>query len=319
MTYWEGYLYLFGGHNPNLQNSNQLYRFNLLSNTWELINTKGKQPNERCYHEMCVINQDFLMVYGGIKGHFAKIEEVYNDIHILSIRGNVWSQPIIGGLSPPARFGFSFNCINKYTYKDLEKDTNSNNKDLNKINTLEILILGGIQISNYLQEKEKFFKIYILNENELDSKHYWTIRDLDFNEEQNDDNFLIQSEKSIHEYKEKIDCLELEISNKETCIEDMKVQIEDIKKQMYKSHGFIDDQSQSLEDYLNDLENQKNKLKENFSYDQKIIDLKMKLKMVMQRKLQRTMDFFCENQNLFVKYYDSLKKMHGNISIFRYY
>lgn len=307
MTYWEGFLYLFGGLNSNMKNTNNLYRFNLSNSTWELLSPKGKQPEARSFHEMCLINQDFMIVYGGIRGCFTKIEEVYNDIHIYSLNDNVWSQPVIGGINPQPRFGFSFNCINNYNYKsDSENKYNQ---------SLEVFIFGGIQISNYLQEKEKYSKIYILNENDADAKNYWTIRDLDFNEEQNDDSFLIQSEKQINEYKEKIDCLELEISSKETCIEDMKMQIEDIKKQFYKSHGFIDDQTQSLEDYIKDLENQRNKLKENSLYDQKIVELKLKLKMVMQRKLQRTMDFFCENQNLFVKYYDSLKKMHGKFQL----
>lgn len=299
MTYNEGYLYLFGGHDQNYKNTNALYRYNLLNNNWELINTKGQQPLARSYHEMCVINENFLLIYGGIKGHFYKIEEVYNDIYILSLKDNVWSKPIIGGSNPPARFAFSFNSTIKCGFS------------LSGLSSSEVLIFGGIQISNYLQEKEKFFKLYILSENDAESKHYWTIRDLDFNEGQNDENFLILSEKNILEYKEKIDNLELEISSKETFIENMKVQIEDIKKQIYKSHGFIDDQSQTLEEYLRDLENQKNKLKENFTYEEKIVNLKMKLKLVMQRKLQKTMDFFCDNQNLFIKYYDSLKKMNG--------
>ena len=32
----------------------------------------------------------------------------------------------------------------------------------------------------------------------------------------------------------------------------------------------------------------------------------------MQRKLEKMMEFFCENQNLFIKYYDALKKISGN-------
>jgi hypothetical protein len=303
MAYWEGFLYLFGGLNANMQNSNNLYKFNLSNSTWELLIPKGKQPPERCYNEMCLLNQDFILIYGGIRGCFTKIEEIYNDIYIYSLKDNVWSQPAIGGICPQPRYGFSFSCINNYNYKST--------KEINAQQNLDIFIFGGIQVSNYLQEKERSFKIYTLNENDADLKHFWTIRDLDFNEEPNDDSFLIQSEKQIHEYKEKLDSFELEVSSKETCIEDMKTQIENIKKQIYKSHGFIDDQTQSLDDYIKDLENQKNKLKESFIYDQKIVDLKMKLKMVMQRKLQRTIDFFCENQNLFVKYYDSLKKIHG--------
>jgi len=298
-----------------MQNTNNLYQLNLINNTWELLSPKGKHPQERCYHEMALINQDFLVVYGGIRGCFTKIEEVYNDIFIYSLKDNVWSQPVNGGIGPQPRFGFSFSCINNFNSCNSNDKTFENNNN-NVGSGLELFILGGIQISNYLQEKEKYFQIFVLNENDADDKHYWTIRDLDFNEEPNDDSFLIQSEKQINDYKEKIDCLEIEISSKESCIEDMKTQIEDIKKQIYKLHGFIDDQSQTLDDYIKDLENQKNRLKESSEYEKRIVNLKMKLKLVMQRKLQKTMDFFCENQNLFVKYYDSLKKMHGNLNFY---
>ncbi len=310
MMYWEGFLYLFGGHDSSLINSNKLYRFNLTNSTWELLKTKGKQPEERCYCKMGLINHDFMIVYGGIKGHFSKIEDVFNDIFIFSLKDNVWSQTIIGGISPLPRYGFTLSCLSKYNNRLNE---NNNKNDYLTNNFLEIFIFGGIQISNYLQEKEKFFKMSILSETESECKHYWTIRDLDFTEQQNDDNFLIQSEKNIRDYKEKIDSLELEISSKETFIENMKIQIDGIKKEIFKNHGFIDDQAQSIDDYLRDLENQKNKLSDYYVYDQKIIDLKMKLKMVMQRKLQKLMDFFCDNQNLFLKYYDSLKKMNGNL------
>lgn len=50
MLYDEGYLYLFGGLNEKYENKNFLYRFSLTTKQWELINTKGKIPSERCYH-----------------------------------------------------------------------------------------------------------------------------------------------------------------------------------------------------------------------------------------------------------------------------
>lgn len=101
----------------------------------------------------------------------------------------------------------------------------------------------------------------------------------------------------------------MEIRNKEILTDDMRMQIEDFKKKIYKSHGFIDDQTQSLEEHIKDLEIQKHKIKESVGYDNKITDYKLKLKYVMQRKVQKTMEFFCSNQGLFIKYYDSLVKM----------
>lgn len=67
----------------------------------------------------------------------------------------------------------------------------------------------------------------------------------------------------------------------------MKNKINEYKKQFYQQHGFIDDQSQSLEDQINEQENQKNKMKENYEIDQQITDLKIKLKYVMEKRLKR--------------------------------
>lgn len=324
MIYYEGHLYLFGGLTEKYENKNHLYKFSLINNQWELIQTKGKSPCERCYHQMSMINEDFMVIYGGAKFMGNNVEEIYNDIFLYSMLDNVWSKVVVGGTNPPLRFAFSFCSANNYIRNLKEnKDkfnksisnfsNNNNNNPINNPGSQELFILGGIEISEYIQEKEKYFQVFILSCSDSDSKTYWTIRDLDFSEALNDEHFLMQSETQINYYKEKIDCLELEISSKENHIEEMKVQIEDIKKKIYKAHGFIDDQSQTLDEYMIDLETQKRKLSENYEYDKRIIDLKLKLKIVMQRKLEKMMEFFCSNQSLFIKYYDSLKKINGEI------
>jgi site-specific DNA-adenine methylase len=105
--------------------------------------------------------------------------------------------------------------------------------------------------------------------------------------------------------------------NKENTINDMKETIEDLKKKIFKSHGYIDDQTVSLEEHIKELKDHRKNLKECLKYDKKITNQKMKLKFVMQRKVQKTMDFFCINQNLFNKYYDTLTKInnHGMFNI----
>ncbi len=137
-----------------------------------------------------------------------------------------------------------------------------------------------------------------------------------YKEEQNDENFIIQSEQSIHEYKDKINTLDIEIRNKENATAEMKIQIEDFKKKIFKSHGYIDDQSQTLEEHIKELKVQKANIEESLEIDKKITHLKSKLKYVMQRKVQKTMEFFCSNQNLFIKYYDALIKMQGSKFLF---
>lgn len=99
--------------------------------------------------------------------------------------------------------------------------------------------------------------------------------------------------------------------NKENAISEMKETIEDFKKKIFKSHGYIDDQTVSLEEHIKELKIQRKNLKECLDYEKKITNQKMKLKYVMQRKVQKTMDFFCSNQNLFNKYYDTLIKINS--------
>ena len=144
---------------------------------------------------------------------------------------------------------------------------------------------------------------------EFDTKNYWTIRDYNFKEEQNDENYLLQSELQIREYRDKIDNLEIQLKNKEIATLELKQQIDEHKKNFFKEHGFIDDQTQSLEDIVYDLETRNSKVKQSNEYDSKIIENKIKLRYIMERKNQSSMDFFCSNQNLFIKYYDALMKM----------
>ncbi len=145
---------------------------------------------------------------------------------------------------------------------------------------------------------------------EFDNKNYWTVRDHNYKEEQNDENYLLQSEIQIREYREKIDNLEIQLKNKELATLELKEQIDEHKKNFFKAHGFIDDQTQSLEDIVFDLETRNSKVKLSIEYDSKIIENKIKLRYIMERKNQRSMEFFCSNQNLFIKYYDALMKMY---------
>ncbi len=85
-----------------------------------------------------------------------------------------------------------------------------------------------------------------------------------------------------------------------------------------KNPGYIDE-SQSLEDLLMELETQKNKLEECGKFDEEITLTKQKLKVIMQRKNQKTMEFFCNTQSIFMKYFDSLTKIsQSNYAYFNF-
>ena len=173
------------------------------------------------------------------------------------------------------------------------------------------MILGGYIKDNdgYTDKLKNYVKIFIIRENDENSNFFWTIKDKNYTEEENDDNFLLQAEKNIYEYREKISNLEVDTRTKELENEKMKKEINEYKKNFYQKHGFIDDQSQSLEDQINDQEMQKNKMKENLEIDKEITDLKIKLKYIMEKKTEKTCDFFNETSGIFMNYYDAVCKI----------
>jgi predicted GNAT family N-acyltransferase len=175
----------------------------------------------------------------------------------------------------------------------------------------EVMILGGHIKDNdgYTDKLKNYVKIFIIRENDDNNNYFWTIKDKNYTEEENDDNFLLQAEKNIYEYREKISNLEVDTRTKELENEKMKKEINEYKKNFYQKHGFIDDQSQSLEDQIKEQEMQKDKMKENLEIDKEITDLKIKLKYIMEKKTEKTCDFFNETSGIFMNYYDAVCKI----------
>ena len=138
----DGCLYLFGGLDSLGNNKNDIYKFDISKSSWELLNTKGKTPGERCYHEMAFINKDNILVFGGIKGSLSKIETMYNDVFLFNKVECVWVEPVIGGIQPSPRFGFGI----------------SSNSSLDK---MEIIIFGGYSKES---ENNKNGKLYSISE-----------------------------------------------------------------------------------------------------------------------------------------------------------
>lgn len=88
----------------------------------------------------------------------------------------------------------------------------------------------------------------------------------------------------------------------------MYVEIENKKKEIFNNFGFIDDHSQTMEDCIKQQENKNNLLKNLIHDEEKIINYKQRLRYIMQRKSDKSLEFFCSTQNLFVKLYDTMIK-----------
>jgi hypothetical protein len=139
MEYYEGFLYLFGGLDSKKANNSNLYRFDIVKESWELIKTKGKPPAERCFHHMSLINKSNFVIIGGIKGYLPNVEKYYNDVFLYNISESIWVEPIIGGIQPSPRIFSSISC-------------NYNPE------RMEVLIFGG-----HIKENEgKYLKIFSL-------------------------------------------------------------------------------------------------------------------------------------------------------------
>jgi N-acetylneuraminic acid mutarotase len=144
MEYYEGCLYLFGGLDSHKINKSDLYKFDIIQESWELIKTKGKPPAGRCYHHMSLLNKNNLVIIGGIKGYLPNVDKYYDDLFLYNVPESIWVEPIIGGIQPSPRIFSSLSC--------------NYNQD-----KMEVLILGG-----HINESEgKNLKIFVLLQNSI--------------------------------------------------------------------------------------------------------------------------------------------------------
>ncbi len=299
MEYCDGNLYLFGGLDDKLNNNNNLYKFNLLNQKWEILLTKGNPPPERCYHEMSLINEDNLLIYGGIKGNLNKIQNIYNDVYIMNLKELYWINTIIGGVTPNPKYAFSL-CCNYGCKVNYEEGS-----------SYEIFIMGGYEENS----NDSYLQIYTISE--IDSKYdyFSSIKDINYKDESNKDNFLIQAEKNIDDYKEKIADLELNIRNKELGNEEIKKEINEVKKKIIKQNNSVNEQLLSLDDKIKEQEIQKNKIKENLENDIAITNLKRKLKDFMEQKSEKNIDFFSDTCEIHMSYFNIVSQILNNTQI----
>ena len=64
---------------------NDLYKLDVDNLSWSIINTKGKSPEGRVNHEMRLIDNNKIIVIGGIQGSLGIIDKSHSDIFIYNI------------------------------------------------------------------------------------------------------------------------------------------------------------------------------------------------------------------------------------------
>lgn len=71
---------------------------------WYSLSPSGETPPPRLGHSACAAFEN-LIVFGGVNP-LALTQRMYSDVHILSLRGNRWSAPVLVGTDePPGREG----------------------------------------------------------------------------------------------------------------------------------------------------------------------------------------------------------------------
>ena len=93
-------LLVFGGRSIQKKRLNDLYSYDMVSNTWSKMAPEGNLPAPREFGNMELLNDDTAVLFGG-RGSGQR----YNDMHFLDLKHPklMWSQPIIAGSAPSPR------------------------------------------------------------------------------------------------------------------------------------------------------------------------------------------------------------------------
>jgi len=77
-------LYVFGG-SVGSESRNDLWEYDIPSNVWRPIETKGEIPSPREGHSACLFSERYMVVYGGWDG-----SQIFNDCYLFDIPHRVW-------------------------------------------------------------------------------------------------------------------------------------------------------------------------------------------------------------------------------------
>ncbi|KAI8897781.1 hypothetical protein BC833DRAFT_592449, partial [Globomyces pollinis-pini] len=97
-------LYLFGGLSQKCEVLSDMYRFDLHTKEWDIIETTGVRPIERESHSAVYVKKsNKIVVYGGFRiGKTGNCDRL-GDVLYFDIKSRCWSSPKIGGNIPSGR------------------------------------------------------------------------------------------------------------------------------------------------------------------------------------------------------------------------
>jgi len=155
---------------------------------WSVPKTEGKPPEGRSYFQMEMLNENCLLIAGGLRGGIDKETKVYNDLFLLDLKTMQWSEPRAGGTLPSPRY------VHSLAFRTEPR--------------IEILIFGGLMPKHTPTNID----IYVMHEIDKEEQKNWYIVTADQKEEDAKvRNQVLQVENTIAEQKRKIGDLEASI------------------------------------------------------------------------------------------------------------
>ncbi|CAD8118103.1 unnamed protein product [Paramecium sonneborni] len=148
-------LLVYGGFNKLKQCQDRCLLLDIETYDISQLELKGQSPGQRAFHELLVVKENLLCLYGGYNVNENQLKncEPLNDLYLLNLNEGYWSKPVAGGYIPTPRFGYVMSC------------------NQNEIHG-EILLLGG-----RLNDGSVDQCIYVLHELDMEAREAWDEKD----------------------------------------------------------------------------------------------------------------------------------------------
>ena len=111
IEYYENSLYMWGAseYNYTSKESYYLYKYDLINQTWSIIQTTGTPPELRNYHGVSIINDTFYVYLGFNYVNGDDIESIYK----ISLINFMWEEVLITGTQIITRNMFAKITLNQ--------------------------------------------------------------------------------------------------------------------------------------------------------------------------------------------------------------
>lgn len=151
---------MFGGLSKETA-FDDLWRFDILKNSWHLVETKGTRPSARVAHTTTYIGESFLVVFGGMTRSPKLV--TYDDIFVLNLQTKEWSR-IDAAAAPPGPPGTRLDhdiCLVPRLVRtedgisvDLNRiaDGSDSIKSPKDLSAWSLLLYGGMNIGNVFND-----------------------------------------------------------------------------------------------------------------------------------------------------------------------